>query len=165
MAEALTKVAAPAYDGSTAAPRKAVGRPRKDPPAYRAPVFREVPPENIAHEIERLAENHMGKERIAVELGTSFKTFQRWLEDDPTLDECFRRGKAKAEHELYMVMVDAALEGGRYNMSVVYALNNRHGWRMERPDDSRGVNVTFINYRPTKPLADFIDAESVQVCK
>jgi hypothetical protein len=62
---------------------------------------------------------------------------------DPVLRECYERGKARAEHELYMLIVDAARNGDRLNMPAVYALNNRHGWRTEQTDARVAVSITL----------------------
>lgn len=123
--------------------RTGPGRPAKQAPPYRAPVWRETAPEDIAAQIERLASQHMSIARIAVELGTSRATFSRWLADDPILRECYDRGKARAEHELYMLIVDGARNGDKLNMPAVYALNNRHGWRSEQSESAGRVNITF----------------------
>jgi hypothetical protein len=120
------------------------GRPAKQPPPYRCPVWRETPPEDIATKLERLASEHMNLARIAVELGTSRAILSRWLTDDPILRECYDRGKARAEHEIYMLIVDGARNGDKLNMPAVYALNNRHGWRVEQPQDGASrMNVTI----------------------
>jgi hypothetical protein len=119
------------------------GRPRKHAPVYRRPTWRETPPDDIAAQIERLASEHMSIARIAVELRTSKATLSRWLAEDPVLRECYDRGKSRAEHELYMLIVDAARTGEKLNMPAVYALNNRHGWRVEQADTASRVNITF----------------------
>lgn len=120
------------------------GRPRKNPPAYRMPVWRESPPEDIATLIERYAgKEHMKLERIAIELGTSAKTLRRWMQEDPILQECYERGRARAEHEYYSLIVEGARNGDKLNMNAVYALNNRHGWRNEQQNDGARVAVSI----------------------
>jgi hypothetical protein len=120
-----------------------VGRPRRDPPPYRVPTWRESPPEDLALQLERLASQHMSVARIAVEIGCATATLRRWLAEDPVLQECVTRGRARAEHELYMLIVEAARNGEKLNMPAVYALNNRHGWRIEQQGEGGPrINIT-----------------------
>jgi hypothetical protein len=81
------------------------------------------------------------------------------MDEDENLAWAFKVGRAELDARLTKVQLDNADENDRFNMNVQSIGNRMLGWRMERGDEGKSVNVTFINYRPMKSLDNYIDAD------
>jgi hypothetical protein len=141
MAKALTKAAMDAYDGSTPAPRPAYPL-RKDPPVYKARVWREDPPADVWERIRDLASKPMNQTLIAYELGTSDRVLRRWLKEDEDLGYAFRVGRAQLENELAEMIKKKGEEDEKSAVNL-FVLGNRFcGWRRENFEEQAAPNVT-----------------------
>ena len=122
-----------------------IGRPRKQPPV------------DAAKRIEELAAQGRGIVAVALLLGTSRETLQRWMTEDPTLQEAFARGKEAERHDLHQMMIRDARDGEKPNVNAMFLLTTRHGYREGDPGEQPNrVNVT-INLPAARPLSDFIE--------
>jgi hypothetical protein len=121
-----------------------VGRPRKPCPPYPVREIRQQPPQDVYATIHQLAVAHKALKVIAHELGTNPEMLRRWMTDDPQLTWAYDSGKAVAEHELKMCLVEGARENERLNLSALVVLKCAHGWREGDPGEQASrVNITF----------------------
>jgi hypothetical protein len=138
-----------------------VGRPRKQCPPYPAREIRQQPPVDVYAVIEQSAAAHKSLKLIAQELGTTPEVLRRWMTDDSQLQWAYEAGKALAEHELKMCLVEGARENERLNLSALVVLKCAHGWREGEPEEQASrVNITF-NLPGALSREDFMKTVSV----
>lgn len=81
---------------------------------------------------------------VSVAMRTARETLQRWLAEYPELRGAFDRGKEAERHELHTILVNCARDGGRPNVSAMFLLKARHGYREGDPgEQGPRVSVTF----------------------
>jgi hypothetical protein len=110
---------------------KKLGRPLKLAPA------------DAAERIRQLAAKGHSLLGVAVGLGTSIATFNRWIDEDAALKEAFEEGREKERHTLHNMLYQAAIEGGN-TTAAMFLLKARHGYK-EGAEANAGnhVNITF----------------------
>jgi hypothetical protein len=121
-----------------------IGRPRKACPPYAQREIRQRPPADIYAVIEQAAAAHKSLRLIARDLGTTPEVLRRWFSDDPQLKWAHESGKASAEHELKMCLIEGARENDRLNLSALVVLKCVHAWREgDQGEQASRVNITF----------------------
>jgi hypothetical protein len=152
MAEKLTKAATSAYDGSAAVPL-AIGRPRKNAPAYTAWSLREDPPANIQEFIRERAAAGDTLVLIAHALKTSDTTLRRWMREDENLAWAYRVGTAQDEAKWVGYLRRDAEDAEKPNTNALAYLNRRHQWRRDNGtgEGGAGSGVTIILQQPMSP--------------
>lgn len=121
-----------------------MGKPRKQCPSYPPRTIRNQPPADVYATIQQMATEHKSLKLIARELGTNPEMLRRWMTDDPQLQWAFESGRAVAEHELKMQMVEAGRENDKLNLNALVMLKCMHGWREgEGNEQASRVNITF----------------------
>jgi hypothetical protein len=121
-----------------------IGRPRKPIPPYTPREIRQQPPVDVCAAIHEMAAGHKSLKLIAHELGTNPEVLRRWMKDDPNLQWAFESGRAQAEHELKMQLVEAGRENDRLNLNALVMLKCMHGWREgDQGEQTSRVNITF----------------------
>jgi hypothetical protein len=121
-----------------------IGRPRKQCPTYTQREIRQRPPADVCATIHEMAAGHKSLKLIAHELGTNPEILRRWMTDDPNLQWAFESGRAQAEHELKMQLVEAGRENDKLNLNALVMLKCMHGWREgDQADQGNRVAITF----------------------
>lgn len=126
----------------------------KKPMAHRA--FKH-PPKDAAEKIREWAAVGYGKNAMASRLGTTYKTFQRWLDEDVELQEAFNAGREKEHHALFNALFTQATTKGN-TTAAIFLLKARHGYR--EGDQSDQANKVQINFQlpGAMPIAQFENA-------
>ncbi|MGY0559734.1 hypothetical protein ACW7G2_03290 [Luteimonas sp. A277] len=112
--------------------KKRMGRPKKQPPP------------NAAERIRELAAEGHTKRGIAIMLGTHFEAFNRWLHENPDLQEAFNAGREKEHHALFNSLFVQATKKGHVT-AAIFLLKARHGYR--EGDQSDTANKVQINFQ------------------
>jgi hypothetical protein len=139
-----------------------VGRPRKVCPSYPPRSIRKQPPADVYGTIQQMAAGHKSLKLIAHELATDPEVLRRWMTDDPNLRWAFESGRAVAEHELKMQMVEAGRENDKLNLNALVMLKCMHGWREGDQGEQPGRAVVVINLPGSRPMSDFIIETGVE---
>ncbi|MHC4432122.1 MAG: hypothetical protein ACYTBS_09805 [Planctomycetota bacterium] len=81
-------------------------------------------------------------DQIAAYLGVGKTTFYAMMDRDPEISERYKRGKARAIHDVGKGLLQKALSGD--TTSAIFYLKTQAGWR-ERDSRDQGVNgqVTY----------------------
>jgi hypothetical protein len=137
-----------------------IGRPRKACPPYPVREVRQQPPADVYAVIEQSAATHKSLKLIARELGTTPEVLRRWMTDDSQLQWAFESGKAAAEHELKMCLVEGARENERLNLSALVVLKCAHGWREGDPGEQANKVNVVINLPGARSMSEFIEVEN-----
>ena len=129
-------------DDMTEPKKKRMGRPKKQPPP------------NAAERIRKLAAEGHTKRGIAILLGTHFEAFNRWLEENPDLQDAFNAGREKEHHALFKALFTQATTKGN-TTAAIFLLKSRHGYR--EGDQSDNANKVQINFQlpGAMPMAQF----------
>jgi transposase-like protein len=123
---------------------KTMGKPRLKCPSYPPRTIRQQPPADVYAAIQQMATEHKSLKLIARELGTNPEMLRRWMTDDSQLQWAFESGRAVAEHELKMQMVEAGRENDKLNLNALVMLKCMHGWREgDQGEQASRVNITF----------------------
>lgn len=101
-----------------------------------------VAPANAAATIAELAADGWSMVGIAHRMGVDAKTFRRWLEDDPALNDAIELGREQQHHVLYNIAYRRAVEKEDLT-AVMFLLNSRFGYRTDLRDQGNRVNVTI----------------------
>lgn len=100
-------------------------------------------PADAAERIRELAANGHSLLGVAVGLGTSVATFNRWIDEDATLKDAFDEGREKERHTLHNMLYKAAIEGGNPT-AAMFLLKARHGYREGAETDAGNrVSINF----------------------
>ena len=108
-------------------------------PAGRKPS---KPPADAAEQVRELAADGWSIVGVAHRLGVDRKTFERWLESDPALQDAFALGREQERHALHNMLYRRATEKGDVNAAMAL-LNSRHGYRSDQGDTGNRVSVTI----------------------
>lgn len=111
--------------------KKHIGRPLKLAPA------------DAVERIRALVANGHSLLGVAVGLGTSVSTFNRWMAKDVALKEAFDAGREKERHTLHNMLYEAAINGGN-TTAAMFLLKARHGYREGAETDAGNrVSINF----------------------
>jgi len=110
---------------------KKLGRPRK------------VVPIDAAQKIRELSANGFSLLGVAVGLGTSIATLNRWIEEDENLKIAFSEGREAERHALHNLLYRQAMEKGNAT-AAMFLLKSRHGYR--EGDQGESGNRVSINF-------------------
>lgn len=115
-----------------------IGRPRKEVPV------------DSAKRIAKAAAEGASIVGIAAYLGVSVKTFNRWLDEDPTLKEAIDLGREVERNVLHSGLVQAAHKGNI--VAAMFLLKARHGYREgDQGETANRVSITFSLPGAMKP--------------
>ena len=129
------------------------------PPIRRGPAPKQ-PPVNAAAEIEAYAADGFSIVGVAQKLSTSKDTLGRWFDEYPALKESFDRGRERERYTLHNALYRAATEQGNMT-AAMFLLKARHGYREgDQGEQGNRVLISFTLPR-AMPLADFIDAKTI----
>ncbi|HMH12096.1 MAG TPA: hypothetical protein VK578_03220 [Edaphobacter sp.] len=101
---------------------------------------RKHPPKDAATTIEDLAAQGHSIIGIAKKLGVSRQTFQRWCDDDESLQEAFEIGRETERQALHALIVQAAVMNKPANSNAMFLLKCKHFYR-EQDSNNTKVNV------------------------
>lgn len=116
--------------------------PITDRPLKRAGRKPSKPPVGIADQVRDLAADGWSIVGIASRLGIDPKTFNHWLERDPSLGEAFDLGRERERHTLHNMLYRKATEKND-TAAAMCILNSRHGYRTDQNDAGK-PNVTIV---------------------
>ena len=103
------------------------------------------PPKSVAAETQALAATGHSKRGIASYFGVSYEIFERWMDDDAELRECFANGRENERLQLHAALFNKAMKGD--GPSAMFLLKSRHGYREgDQSEQSNKVQITF-NFR------------------
>lgn len=102
------------------------------------------PPRDAAARIEALAADGFSKLGIAKKLATSVDTFNRWLDEQVTLQEAFDNGRENERWALHNMLYRQAMEKGNAT-AAMFLLKARHGYR--EGDQAETGNRVQINFQ------------------
>jgi hypothetical protein len=137
-----------------------VGRPRKPCPSYTQREIRQQPPVDVCAIIEQLATDLCPIVKIARMLGTTREVLQRWMTDNPALQDAYDVGRAQAEQELVDIVLRDARDAEKPNINAFFLLKTRFGYREGDPgDQANRVSVTF-NLPGALTLEQFAEAKN-----
>ncbi|MBX9901624.1 MAG: hypothetical protein K2Y28_12650 [Burkholderiaceae bacterium] len=111
--------------------KRKLGRPLKLAPA------------DAAERIRELAANGHSLLGVAVGLGTSIATFQRWIDVDANLKIAFDEGREKERHTLHTMLYNSAIKGGN-TTAAIFLLKARHSYK--EGDQAESGNRISINF-------------------
>lgn len=124
-----------------------IGRPLLEPPA------------DAAERLEALAADGWSLRGIAKALGASHVTLNRWLEDDPALQEAVDAGRENERWTLHNVLYKQATEKNNI-VAAMFLLKARHGYREGAEDAGNKVNIVFT-LPGALPMDEFLKLEKV----
>lgn len=105
----------------------------------------EISPEMLAV-IKNAAGLGMTQKDIAYLLNAKFRTFRRWLTDDPEIKEAYEEGKALIKYAVGMKLMDKINEGD--TASILFYLKCQCQWREKAIAESEQIKPTI--YLPKK---------------
>ena len=79
---------------------------------------------------------------IADRMGVDPKTFNGWLEREPSLKDALDLGRERERRELHNIIYRKAVEKNDVTAAIML-LNSRHGYRTDQGDAGRTVSVTI----------------------
>lgn len=100
------------------------------------------PPADARQLIVDLAADGWSIVGIAHRLGVDPKTFNLWLEREPSLQEAIDLGREEERRTLHNVIYRRAVEKGDATAAIML-LNSRHGYRSDHGDQPNRVSVTI----------------------
>jgi hypothetical protein len=108
--------------------------------------IKRIAPQYVAAETRALAATGHSKLGIAAYFGVGLSVFERWMEEDDELKECFAQGRENERHALHAALFNRAVKGDS-NQAVAAAcflLKSRHNYREgDQSDISNRVQITF----------------------
>ena len=108
-----------------------LGRPLKQPPADAEKIIRKL--SATGHAIIGFAQ----------QLGTSFVTLKKWMDEHEELKAAFDEGRERERHTLHNSLYVAATEGGN-STAAMFLLKARHGYREgDQGEQGNKVNIVF----------------------
>lgn len=127
--------------------KRAVGRPRREPPP------------DAAMRVEKLAAEGWSMKGIAKTLGTDHETLRRMMDDDPALKQAFESGRERERQALHNALYVAAMNG--QIAAAMFLLKARHGYREgDQSDIANRVQITFALPGAMKPEQFTVENES-----
>lgn len=116
--------------------------------------LRKHPPPDARDRIMVAASTGATKKGVAISMGTSFETMDRWLKEHPELQEAFDKGREMERQTLHDTLYQTAINGtGKEKMvAAMFLLKARHGYREgEQEQQGNRVNITFALPGALKP--------------
>jgi hypothetical protein len=111
-------------------------------PLMKAGAKATSPPADAAENIRALAADGWSVIGIAHRLGVDPKTFNRWLELTPALQDAFALGREQERQVLHNIIYRKAIEKNDTTAAIML-LNSRHGYRSDHGDQGGRVHVTI----------------------
>ena len=113
-------------------PHKKKGVPPRQPPAA-------VPTSAM---VEALAADGRDMVGVAAAFATSTDTLRRWFEENPDLQEAFKRGREQERYRLHNKLYRSAMDGNV--VAAMFLLKARHGYREgDQSDATNKLAITF----------------------
>jgi hypothetical protein len=101
------------------------------------------PPRDAAAQIEAMAADGFSKLGIAKRLKTSPDVLNRWLEENPALQDAFNQGRENERWTLHNILFKQAIAGNA--TAAMFLLKARHGYR--EGDQAESGNKVQINFQ------------------
>jgi hypothetical protein len=100
------------------------------------------PPGNAAECVRAHAADGWSVLGIAHCMGVNPRTLNRWLEENPDLQDAFDLGREQERRTLHNMLYRRAVE--KHDLTAaMFLLNTRHKYRSDQGDQGNSVNVTI----------------------
>lgn len=117
-------------------------KPITDRPLRKAGRKPTLPPGDAGEIVTDLAADGWSVVGIAHRMGVDIKTFNLWLEREPSLRDAITLGRERERQTLHNIIYRKAVEKDDITAAIML-LNSRHGYRSDQSDQGGKVNVTI----------------------
>lgn len=120
---------------------------------------RKVAPPDAADVIRQATATGSTKTGVAMALGCCVDVLNRWLDEDPELQEAFSQGRERERQTLHSRVYETAMGTGKEALiAAFFLLKARHGYREgEQESQANRVAITFNLPGALKPEQFTID--------
>jgi hypothetical protein len=111
------------------------------------------PPSDAVERIATLSATGYSKIGVAADLGVDVKTLNRWLDENPELNDAFDAGRERERQSLHNKLYEKAMAGD--TVAALFLLKSRHGYREgDQASSANRVSIQF-NLPAAMPLEQF----------